>query len=509
MSSDQFKLAPRPEPRRVVALALAAGLVVAAAIVGPRSAAAPSRSEALLVSSVPARALSASWTCSGGTTGGSSVLPSALVFDNAGPRPVAAVAHLVASDGHHLDEPVTVPAGGTARLDETVPGASTGSWVAALVTVFGPDTSVSEDVSSHWGRTSQPCASSTSSRWYFPEGFDLRNAWEFLTVVNPYPTNEIVDLSFTTNFGLEVPGDYQGVVVPPRGMTVLGLEDHLRRRAHIAATVTARAGGVVAFETELVTTPPKSAPVVGTPGAANPVAPVAGLTLMLGAPAPTTDMWWPAGGQEPGVQENFYIYDPGAHAARAVLRLYSSSGAGSGAPTVASHTVDIGADGWLQLTSNGQPWSLPSTPYAVQLRVLSGGALVGERAVTATAPALERGRGVALGEPVASRAWELPVVPVQAVGARPPTVTAQLYNPGTALAVAQVERAQDGALSPVGGLDDLAVAPGQRVSAVVPVADQSAALLVQSTRPLVVSQDTIATRPARGVDSSPALPVTG
>ena len=105
----------------------------------------------------------------------------------------------------------------------------------------------------------------------------------------------MADLSFSTDQGLEDPAAFRGVVVPAQGLTVLNLGSHLRRRTHVAVTITTRSGSVVAFETELVTKPADKAPRVGVPGALDPVEPVAGVTLTLGAMQPSASLWWPRG----------------------------------------------------------------------------------------------------------------------------------------------------------------------------------------------------------------------
>ena len=66
-----------------------------------------------------------------------------------------------------------------------------------------------------------------------------------------------MDLSFTTNEGVERPQQFQGLVVPADGLVAVNLGDHLRRRQFIATTVTARSGRLVAWKTDVVT-PPRS-----------------------------------------------------------------------------------------------------------------------------------------------------------------------------------------------------------------------------------------------------------
>lgn len=505
------------EPRRAGVVALAVALVVAGALAGTRTVtgyggggrgAAGGAATAPPPQAVAKSALSSTWSCGGATAGPSSALAGELLFTNAGPAPVTGTVRLVTSDGHVRRSRARVPAGGATALEETVPGAAPGAWVAALVTLYGGSASVTQEVATHWGRTEQPCASGTSARWYFPDGYDLRNAGEYLCLVNPFPVDTIADLSFTTSEGTEAPGDFQGIVVPAGGMTEVGLEAHLRRRSHIAATVHVRSGRIVAFETELVTTPPPGAPLVGTRGAINPVAPQSGVTLVLGAPTPSVSMWWPAGGDSTGLTETYDIYNPGPRAARAVLDLYTGRPGSGGQSASGTDQVQVPAFGWSQVTTNGRPWAFPGTPYSARLVSTNGAPLVAERSLSAVAPATERGLGVALGMTGPATAWALPSPTLQAAGAPAAHVSVSAYNPGKVAAVLSVEgRGPDGSLVPLAGLGNVGVGAGGRVTVALPQGARGEGLVVDSSQPVLVEQDTVAQRPARGVSLSSALVV--
>lgn len=500
------------EPRRGVVLALTAALVLAGAVVGSRqvpAAAGPEGPTGTAISATPAQALSSTWTCGGATAGPGSELPGQLLLDNPGPSVVDGSVTLVTSDGHRQQFTVAVPGGGSATLAESVAGAAPGAWVAALVTLYGGLANVSQDVASHWGQTSQPCASGTSGSWYFPDGYTLRNAWEFLSLVNPYPVDAIADLSFTTNLGSESPGDFQGVVVPARGMAIIGLADHLRRRAHIAANVHVRSGRIVAFETELVTKPPKGAPLVGS-GGVNPVAPQAGVTLMLGAPALQHSMWWPSGGEGPGLTESYDIYNPEGRPLAVALRLFTSRPGGGGQAVGGPQQLQVPSYGWAEVTTDGQPWAIAGTPYAAEVVSTNGEPLVAERSVVATKPSDETGLGAELGLDGAARLWALPPPPVRPEGSPVPSLSVQFYDPGRTAASVSIEmRTPKGGLAPVPGLQGVTVNAGQRAAVALPASSTGLALVVDSSVPVLVEQDTAAQRPARGVDLSPALPVFG
>src|SRR6202011_5703649 len=81
------------------------------------------------------------------------------------------------------------------------------------------------------------------------------------SLLNPYPEDAIVDLRFVTEQGVESPAGFQGIVVPARSLLGVDVGTHLRRRARVATTVSARAGRVVAWKTQVINPmPPPPAP---------------------------------------------------------------------------------------------------------------------------------------------------------------------------------------------------------------------------------------------------------
>ncbi len=355
-------------------------------------------------SEAPELALSSSWYCAGATSPGG-VAPGDLLVDNAGPRTVKATVRLVWSSGRSQETDISVPSGSAQVLPEDLPLSpffSPTQWVGAIVTLYGGMASVNQVVSTGQGSASQPCASSTSSTWYFPDGATLRNASDEISLLNPYPVDAVADLSFTTELGQEQPDAFRGVVVPARGLTVLDLGSHLRRRSHIAVTVTAREGGIVAFQTELVTKPPVHAPRLGTPGALDPVLPQPGTGLTLGAPQTSTSWWWPEGADGTGFVERYVVYNPGGSTAQLSLSL---AAAGSGTGLGSSQDLTVGPQATAVLTINGQSWALPGIAYAVHLLSTNGVPVVAERSVTAGAPSLYRGAAALLGEAAPAEHW--------------------------------------------------------------------------------------------------------
>ena len=460
-------------------------------------------------SEAPALALSSSWFCAGGSVPGGAA-PGELLLDNVGPRIINAAVRLVSSSGRARELNLSVSSGTAQLVPEQVPaaaaapgatgatGASAAPWVGAMVTLYGGAASVSQVVSTREGSASQPCSSSSSSQWYFPDGAALRNASDEISLLNPYPVDAVADLSFTTEQGLEQPDAFRGVVVPAQGLTVLDLGAHLRRRSHIAVTVTTRGGAIVAYQTELVTKPPAGAPRLGTPGALDPVLPQPGVSLTLGAAQTSTSWWWPEGADGPGYVERYVVYNPGGGTARLTLSLVA---AGSGAGLGSASQLTVGPSSTLVVTINGQPWALPGIAYAARLRSTNGVPVVAERSVTAGAPSLYRGIGSLLGQAVPASQW-LVAPNVQVLE---PRIWLEVVNPGTEPAVVLVDFVSRGKREPVGGIPGLVVAAGQHAEELLSGADTDQVLVLSSSQPVLVEKDSYAAAPANGVSLAPLV----
>ncbi len=495
-------------------------------------------------SQAPTVALSSSWFCAGATVSNGGTAPGELVFTNAGSESITGSVKLVSHSGRHQELSVTVPAGATTTVNEEFPSVHGGPgapWVGALVTLYGGMASVSQLVATPEGVSSQPCASSASTSWYFVDGEALRNATEEISLLNPYPEVAIADLSFTTEYGQEQSVVFEGVVVPADGLTVLNLGSHLRRRTRVAVTVSVRIGEVVAFQTELVTPPPPGAPLVGSNGGLNPASPTAGATLTLGSAKPSTSWWWPEGAEGDGLTERYVFYNPGGRAATLSLSLISqSAGGGLGSAT----RLTVGPYATAAVTTNGQPWALPGVTYAVHLVSTNGVPVVAERSLGGTSPSPERGLGVLVGQDQAGNRWLLPASPALAVSklahASNPVVpplpaavpgrvaglvdqalaalaaattaaqpTGQLWlealDRGRKTAVIVVGSVVHGRLVPLAGTHRLLVAPGERGGLMLPTTTSGKAVVVSSSQPVLVEQDWYGYGPGTAMSLSPAV----
>ncbi len=478
--------------------------------VGARGSTHTSQAQAAVQSSdvTPSMALSTSWFCAGATGAPGSVASGELVLDNAKGQAVAGTVQLVSPSGYGTKVTVSVPAGGTSTLVERFPGlhgqAAT-AWVGAIVTLYGGMASVNQVVDTPEGSASQPCASSASTRWYFVDGATLRNASDHISLLNPYPVDAIADLSFTTDQGQEDPNAFEGVVVPANGLTVLNLGSHLRIRGHIAVTVNARTGRIVAFQTELVTRPPKGATFIGPSGGLNPAAAVPGVTLDLGATQPTTSSWWPEGSDGAGFYESYVVYDPGPNPARLSLSLVAQ-GAGSSAGS--SSQLTVGPYGTATVTTNGEPWSLPGVAYAVHLVSTNRVPVVAERSVAASAPSADRGLAVLLGQAQTATTWLAAGTSAMAPTKHRGQVWLEVADPGRTAAVVGVEAVSGEGLATAAGTTAIHVAAGSRAGVELPASTARDALVVKSSQPVLVEEDSWAYRKATGINLAPVIPLS-
>jgi hypothetical protein len=179
------------------------------------------------------------------------------------------------------EEPLELSAGSTITrpLEALDPIAAEGfgSPVAAATSHF-VDTQIGR-AGTVEGRGAGNCASQASQNWYFPSG-DSSVATDYrLVVANPFPDEAVIQISFMTSEGEETSAQLSEVPVAAGQVEVASIsgaaipQDLLSVRLHSAR------GRVVAWKA-LWTKPEGAAP---------------GLEFTLGAPAPATDWYFPAG----------------------------------------------------------------------------------------------------------------------------------------------------------------------------------------------------------------------
>ncbi len=450
----------------------------------------------------PASALSSSWFCAGATGSASGAAAGQLVIANAGAVSLTARIRLVPSSGAGSTESVAVAGHSAVTVDETLP--TNPAWIAAVVDLDGGAAAVEQQVHGPLGVGASPCATAGSQQWYFASGQTLVNASDTINLLNPYPTDAVVDMSFTTEQGVEQPGDFQGLVVPAGGLLAVDLGTHLRRRQQIATTVHARSGRVVAWSTEVVTPPSAGEALVGAPPnpanptSADPAAPAGGVALALGAPSTGRTWAWPNGQAGNGLDERYVIYNPGARAATVSLSVGLDQG------TAEPFQLTIGPQAVTSIVSDSEARIPPGVGHTAVLRSTNGVGVIAARTLTGVAPASQRGIGTMFGERVAATDW---LVPLAADGGQD---TLALLAPGpNALSVA-VYGWEGGREVVLPGLGSLTLPGNQRMLISLTARDSPyrGPVVVRSTGPLYLESDLGAAGTASGFSLSSGVPLS-
>jgi hypothetical protein len=500
-----------PRPARLPIVAGLVAVLVAGALIdrtgGPAAPPALAAIQPVPVAA-PAVALSSSWFCAGATDthqGGGTTsadrgpAPGAVVVANSGLVPARGVVTLVPSKGSAVRVPLTVGPDSRTTVSEDVHRGA--PWISAIVDVDAGAVAVDQEVDGPAGWSATPCATAGSPQWYFAAGDTLVNASVVLSLLNPYTTDAVVDLSFTTDQGLEQPQGFQGLVVPPGQLVTVNLGDHLRRRHAIATTVTARSGRLVAWKTDVVTAPTSHEPILGTRAAtapfADPATPVAGVTVTLGAPAPATTWVWADGNSGNGVDERYVIYNPGNGTAEVTLSLELDQGVAE------PFDLSVGPEQVISVISSQQVRIPPGVGHAAVLRSSNGVPVVAERTVAAAAPSAWSGLGELPGGRLAASRWLL----ASAGAGRQRQGVVVIYNPGAAPVQITLEGLSGRAQIP---LRAVMVAAGRRavvqLAAFRPAVNES--LVVSASGPVYVESDSYGRGGSPGVSLSFGVPLS-
>jgi hypothetical protein len=459
--------APRGrEPRRaalvVLAIVVVAGLVVDANI----ERAAPPQPLSVDAGdpsvAAPLDAVSSTWYCAGASAAPEGASDGHLILVNPHRDDVTGRVTIYPINEEPRQIPVTVPASSrfVLRYQDVVQA----PFVAALVQLDGGGVGAEHSVSGPHGFGVGPCATAASSTWYFAEGSTLRDDLMLLTLFNPFPDDAIVDLSFTTDQGRAEPGDFQGIVIPGRGMRLVNVADHLRRREAVAVTVAARRGRLVADRIQAR----------GANGRK-------GLTISLGATAPHTEWLFPDGVVADGVVERFHVYNPTRDEAVVDVELNADEGA------VEPFQLRVPPRQRVTLNLAEESRVPRNVGYSVAVRSLNEVPVVVERTADAAAPSPRSGIADTMGVRTTARNWLL------ADGAATEVVDewVTVLNPTAEQVTVSLHALIGGRRVDVEGVQDVAVEPGRRRS--FRLTDHIAgradlALLVAATGPVAVER---------------------
>lgn len=447
----------------------------------------------------PPLALSSSWFCAGATDRSGGHAPGWILIANSGLGRATGVVTLVPSSGPPVKVPVSVPGDSRQSVKEDVPGGA--DWIGAIVDMDAGAVSVEQTIDGPHGVAATPCATSGSSHWYFAQGQTLVNAGVEISLLNPYPADAVVDLSFTTDQGLEYPVGFEGVVVPAGGLISLNLGDHLRRRQQIATTITARTGRVVAWKTTWVDPPPSGAAIIGTSAAqsplADPAAPVPGTMVELGAPSAGTRWVWSDGTAGNGVSEQYVVYNPGVQTAQ--VRLAIGLEAGAAEP----FELSVPPGQVIPVASDQQARIPAGVPHTAVLESLNGVPVVAERVVAAASPNPWTGLGEMLGQRLPADRWLL----AGTLSDSSHDGWVVIYNPGDQAMRIVLDRLDNGTQVPLSGSSPVIVQAGRRVGVHLPQGFDNA-LVVSADAPFYVESNLYGVGGSPGVSFAPGVPLS-
>jgi len=283
-------------------------------------------------------------------------------------------------------QPLDVPAGAqrsislaplVSGLDEAL-GTNTGAFVAALAEFDGAGVTVEHRVVAPRGSDIGPCATSASTSWWLASGTTTADVDYQLYLLNPFPDDAVVDVSFVTDAGTRSPTAFKGTLVPAQSLTVLQVAPEVPVNAQVTAQVSVLAGRVIAERLQLF---------------ANDSGPQ-GLSLTLGSNRLSEQWFFPAGRSIPGAGESYLIYNPGDVPAEVEFELKPDNADRAG--DVAPLAVPVGArERWIVTVSSHQSHPVDALatidastmveltePYFASIRSFNGVPIVAERILT-------------------------------------------------------------------------------------------------------------------------------
>lgn len=451
---------------------LAAVLVGAGLVDAAVSTSVPPAPAVLVAAGAPAGAESSSWYCTGGsgTSGGAG--GATLYLVNSGRHAVRGTVAVVNDQGTTGSTVVTVPAGGqTAVATDQV---EQGAWLAATVNLDGGGVVASEMVEGPAGWAEAPCASATSTQWYFPSGSTTNGNSLYVSMYNPTTVLAVVDLAFATPAGVVRPQPFEGLVVPPGQLAVAGVASYVQDQPSVATIVRARSGQVVA-----------SALQVHQAGGRS------GLSLRLGSTAAQATWTVPRTVHVTGSDTRLEVFNPTGQAQEVTVRVHLPSG------PVAPFVRKVGPDATWSLDT-GHTTRIPvNTDFATTVTASGPGVVVDRQVVgPSVAAAPQWGVVAAVTGPataVSSRRWVLPTpaapaTPAEA-GAAPFALAIQ--DPGKSSVTVVVDRLTPAGPRRLGRVPALRL-PGGAFTVIEPAtlgAAGSDPLLVRSSGPVSAMED--------------------
>lgn len=237
--------------------------------------------------------VTSAWFCAGVPNGKAQLGGSAIVVN---PADVALTGKITtftdAAGVAAVAAPFEVPARDTKVFDLTQMQPQ-GTFLSAMVEIYGGGGFVEQRADSPSGSAVSPCSNSTSSTWYFADGYTVEGSSEQLVITNPFPSDAIVSISEATRTESRRPEILRGLLVKANSVLVISQDLLAKRELVLAITVESTRGRVVVGRAQ------EYLASVGR----------AGFTMTLGAPSLGDQYYFADGEIAPNVIERYSIYN--------------------------------------------------------------------------------------------------------------------------------------------------------------------------------------------------------
>jgi hypothetical protein len=415
----------------------------------------------------PAAALSSTWYCAGGTAEAGGVADLTVVVANVG-------------DSRRTGTVTWIPTGGGERKTvhlEVGPQRSVGlaardaveaPVVSALVELDGGEVAVEHAVTGPRGSGVAPCSSEPSTEWYLANGTTERDAKQYLALFNPFPDDAVVDITTSTDEGRANPSRLQGLPIQAGTTAFVELGEFVRRQAVTAVSVVARTGRLVVDRIQVFD---------GSGGRQ-------GMSLALAAPAPADVWYFPDGLAQPGVDESWHVYNPGADEAQVSLEVVPAEG-----DPPEPYDVTVPPRTQLVIPADADRIT-PGVAHSSTIRSLNGVPVVAERELDVRKPSLRRGWSSALGAPRAARRWAFPIGEANVNTDE----WIAVHNPGAGKVTVSVYALANGQRLAIEGLQDLELGPAGRLALRLGdhISRTPLPIVVEATGPVAAERDAYA-----------------
>ncbi|MGB6057947.1 MAG: DUF5719 family protein [Microthrixaceae bacterium] len=257
---------------------------------------------------------------------------------------------------------------------------------------------------------SVPCATHSSSAWYFPSQSTVKGAKAQLILFNPFSADAGVVITAAVP-EVRSPAEWNGVVVPAGSTKVIDLSEQFERREQFSVSVHLKSGRILAETAQVFAL-----------DATDKSPAVHGLRLQPGI-AVAREVWTFAGGfRDPGATEKIVLQNPSNDPTTVSVQVVPY-GAGEMPPEPFEVDVPGGRYAVLDLTGEGR---IPDVGFhSIRVQAQDGHRVVAVRtsgisaAPTAppegttggTRPSLDRGATTSVGSTFDSRRWLIPAVP--------------------------------------------------------------------------------------------------